>query len=162
MFLTSVLLAEIAVQDLVSSPNYEALCFIGNGHAKRLLKKPINESQLYWTRFWAARSLFYLGDDDASEWLIKAFNDEHWRVRMMAVQSLGRFGIDGREDDIVPLLVDEHKRVRTAAAIALGRIGNEFALEPLHNAYDDSVAEVRIKVDRAIAKVEKRIRQEET
>lgn len=160
VILTRLISAQVQRHELLSSPFYEALCFIGNGHAQRLLKEPLNENQLYWIRVWAARSLAYFGDGDAAGWLIASLSDAHWRVRMMAAQTLGQLNVEGIEEVLVPLLEDEHQRVRAAAAMALGRTGNEFALEPLQLAFDDEVEEVRAKADRALAKVEKRVREE--
>ena len=160
VILTRLLSAEVTPKALLTSPYYEALCFIGNGHAKRLLREPINTTQLYWTQVWAARSLAYLGDEDAYEWLVIVLSDTHWRVRMMALQALGQLKAEGLEEALTPLLEDGHERVRAAAAIALGRTGNEFALEPLEQALDDEFEEVRAKADRALAKVEKRVKEE--
>jgi HEAT repeat protein len=122
VLLTRLLLGEVKTNELTSSPFREALCFIGNGHAERLLVEPINTSQLYWTRSWAARSLTYFGDKDAGAWLIAALEDTHWRVRMTAAQSLGRLHIADTEARLTALLEDEHERVRDAAALALERI----------------------------------------
>jgi hypothetical protein len=119
VLLTRLLLGEVKTSELTLSPFRETLCFIGNGHAKQLLKEPINPSQLYWTRSWAARSLAYFGDEDAAAWLVAALEDTHWRVRMTAAQTLGRLRIPELEDVLTPLLEDDHRRVRDAAALAL-------------------------------------------
>jgi HEAT repeat protein len=135
VLLTRLLLGEVRTNELTSSPFREALCFIGDGHAEQLLRDPINTSQLYWTRSWAARSLAYFGDKDAGTWLIAALEDSHWRVRMTAAQSLGRLGIAAK-DKLTALLEDEHERVRDAAALALERVEGKQALP---NFDDDAI-----------------------
>jgi HEAT repeat protein len=122
VLLTRLLLGEVKTNELKGSSFYEALCFIGNGHAKRLLTEPINTSQLYWTRSWAARSLAYFGDKDAGVWLVAALEDTHWRVRMTSAQSLGRLRIADAKDKLTALLEDDHERVRDAAVLALERL----------------------------------------
>jgi hypothetical protein len=133
VLLTRFLLGEVRTNELTSSPFREALCFIGDGHAERLLREPINTSQLYWTRSWAARSL--AGDKDAGTWLIAALEDSHWRVRMTVAQSLGRLGIAAK-DKLTTLLEDDHERVRDAAALALERIKGK---QVLPNFDDDAI-----------------------
>jgi HEAT repeats len=122
VLLTRLLLGEVNPSEFTCSPFQETLHFIGNDHAKLILKEPIKPTQLYWTRSWAARSLAYLGDKDAKAWLIAALEDSHWRVRMTAAQTLGRLYCEDVEEELTALLEDEHRRVRDAAALALGRI----------------------------------------
>jgi HEAT repeat protein len=122
VLLTRLLLGEVNPSELTHSPFRETLHFIGNDHAKLILKEPIKPTHLFWTRSWAARSLAYLGDKDAKAWLIAALEDAHWRVRMTAAQTLGRLLCEGIEGNLISLLDDEHIRVRDAAALALGRI----------------------------------------
>lgn len=155
--LTQLVSRRVLTQAMLRPPYAEVIRCIGQWDAGALLDGDGAEHLSYWPRSWAARALAYVGDDDAGPWLVEAFDDDHWRVRMTAAQSLGRLGAVGYEEELGRLLGDEHPRVRAAAAVALGRTGNEFALVPLRAALDDADATVRRQADRALARVERRI-----
>lgn len=158
--LTRLLVGEVSFKELTVTPYLEVIRFISNCDATTYFQGRPGERRCYWSRAWAARALAYLGDDDAADWLLMGLEDEHWRVRMTSAQTLGRLYIEGYEEALTKCLLDSHPRVRAAAAVTLGRTGNEFALTPLQDALGDETEEVRGSADRALAKVEKRTRQE--
>ncbi len=158
-FLTRLLADEVTAAALVKPPYADVLGYIGNMDAESFFSKDVLAAHTYWARAWAARSLAYLGDEDATPWLLDALDDPHWRVRMNALQALGRLGSEGHEEELSERLTDEHERVRGAAALALGRTGNEFAIGPLREALEDENEAVRRQADRALAKIEARLRQ---
>ncbi|HEX7021741.1 MAG TPA: HEAT repeat domain-containing protein [Trueperaceae bacterium] len=154
--LTRLLAGEVPPAHFTTEPTRTVLRLIGRTEPQTFLA-PDREMNYYWPRSWAARALAYLGDEDATPWLLTALHDPHWRVRMTAAQTLGRLGIPGIEDELAGALIDPHQRVRAAAATALGRTGNEFAIEPLQRALEDQAETVRTQADRALAQVERRI-----
>ena len=76
----------------------------------------------YWFRVWALRGLLWSWDDRATGHLVRALDDEAWRVREMAAKVVARnlvgealTVVAARRDDPVP-------RVRRAAERALLRL----------------------------------------
>lgn len=156
VLLTRLLLASVALQDCVRAPCCDVLRLIGN--ASGLLEDATGADLKYWPRSWAARALAYQGDADAGPWLVDALSDDYPRVRMTAAQTLGRLAIEGYDEELVRHLDDPHGRVRAAAVTALGKTGGEFAEAPLRIATDDADGAVRRRAERALERVEKRVR----
>ena len=73
----------------------------------------------YWPRVWAARGLLHRWDDRAAAAVIRATNDESWRVREMAAKVIARHTIGEGLDAVVRLSDDPKPRVRTAAGKAV-------------------------------------------
>jgi hypothetical protein len=76
----------------------------------------------YWFRVWALRGLLWSWDDRATGHVVRALDDEAWRVREMAAKVVARHlvgeataAVAARRDDPVP-------RVRRAAERALARL----------------------------------------
>lgn len=158
----SALLAQLATgrvsaKAMVGPPYAEVIRCIGRCDPAVFLRQGAADHLAYWPRSWAVRSAAHLGEADAATWLVEAFGDPHWRVRMAAARTLGQLSADGHDEDLADLLADPHPRVRAAAAVAMGRIGNEFSLAPLGDALEDHDPEVRRTADRALARVERRI-----
>lgn len=76
----------------------------------------------YWLRVWAARGLLWVWDDSATDAVLGALGDEHWRVREMAIRVCARHQLDDATQQIADCEHDERARVRTAAAKALVRL----------------------------------------
>lgn len=129
--LIGLLAGGVSGSDLVWSSTAAVLLDIGDGHAERLMDDATGRRLAYWPRVWAARSMAYLGDLAAVPTLVRAIEDEHWRVRMTSIQTLGRLGAEGVTYALLAGLADEHERVREAAVVALGRVGTDEALVPL-------------------------------
>lgn len=157
-FLRHLTANRVSVTSMVAPPYAEVIGCIGRCDASTFLSRGTAEHLAYWPRSWAARSLAHLEDEDASPFLVEAFADPHWRVRMAAARALGQLSADGHDEDLAALVNDPHPRVRAAAAVALGRTGSEFAAQTLRDALDDEDASVQRAADRALAQVERRIR----
>lgn len=76
----------------------------------------------YWLRVWAARGLLWVWDDCATEAVLTALGDEHWRVREMAIRVCARHLVDEAVPQIADGQDDDNARVRTAAAKAMIRL----------------------------------------
>jgi HEAT repeats len=73
----------------------------------------------YWPRVWAARGLLYVWDDTAAPAVIRATNDEAWRVREMAAKVIARHEVGDGLDAMIQLSRDPRARVRAAAERAV-------------------------------------------
>ena len=73
----------------------------------------------YWLRVWAARGLLWAWDDSARPAVLRALDDESWRVREMAVKVLARHAVVEAVEPEARLRRDQSKRVRVAAERAL-------------------------------------------
>jgi hypothetical protein len=69
----------------------------------------------YWPRVWALRGLLYAWSDRAVPALLRAFDDNSWRVREMAARVVAKQNIGEAFDDVVRLQDDPTPRVRAAA-----------------------------------------------
>jgi len=76
----------------------------------------------YWLRVWAARGLLWTWDDSARPAVLRALDDEAWRVREMAVKVLARHGVGEALQPIAAMESDPSPRVRAAAGRALARL----------------------------------------
>ena len=72
----------------------------------------------YWLRVWGARGLLYAWDDSARAAVLRALDDEAWRVRDMALKLVARRGIQEAADQVERLRGDSSARVRASAARA--------------------------------------------
>jgi len=72
----------------------------------------------YWLRVWGARGLLYAWDDSARAAVLRALDDEAWRVRDMALKVVARQGIEEAVDQVGRLQDDSSARVRASAARA--------------------------------------------
>jgi hypothetical protein len=72
----------------------------------------------YWLRVWGARGLLYAWDDSARPAVLRALNDEAWRVRDMALKVVARHGVQEAADQAARLRDDPSARVRASAARA--------------------------------------------
>jgi HEAT repeats len=73
----------------------------------------------YWGRVWGARGLLYAFDERASDAIIDALRDDHWRVREMAAKVIARQQIGAALPAVAGLRDDPVPRVRAAAEGAL-------------------------------------------
>jgi hypothetical protein len=78
----------------------------------------------YWLRVWGARGLLYAWDDSARAAVLRALDDEAWRVRDMALKVVCRQGIQEAVDQVERLRDDSSARVRASAA----RAHKEFSI----------------------------------
>jgi hypothetical protein len=69
----------------------------------------------YWLRVWGARGLLYAWDDSARAAVLRALDDEAWRVRDMALRVVARRGIQEAADRLARLRDDPSARVRASA-----------------------------------------------
>ena len=72
----------------------------------------------YWLRVWGARGLLYAWDDSAAPAVLRALDDEAWRVRDMALKVVARRGIQEATDQVERRRGDTSARVRASAARA--------------------------------------------
>ncbi len=93
---------------------------VGRGAAKYFDGQQHDDT--YWFRVWALRGLLWSWDDRATGQVVRALDDEAWRVREMAAKVVARHlvgeattSVAARRDDPVP-------RVRRAAERALVRL----------------------------------------
>jgi hypothetical protein len=73
----------------------------------------------YWRRVWGARGLLYAFDGRATDAVIGALADEHWRVREMAAKVIARHQLDAALPAVAELRDDPVPRVRAASERAL-------------------------------------------
>ena len=69
----------------------------------------------YWMRVWAARGLLWAWDDAALPAILRALDDEAWRVREMALKVIARHRLGDALAAAADLRADPVARVRTAA-----------------------------------------------
>ncbi|GAA3832316.1 HEAT repeat domain-containing protein [Nocardioides panacisoli] len=69
----------------------------------------------YWLRVWGARGLLYAWEDSARPAIIRALNDDAWRVRDMALKVVARHGIHEAAGQVAHLRDDPSARVRQSA-----------------------------------------------
>ena len=99
-------------------PVDEALIFaLGGRPATSVLDSgPVSE---YWLRVWAARGLLWTWDPVALPAIIKALEDEHWRVREMAAKVVARHLLGEAFEAVSELADDPVPRVVEAGARAV-------------------------------------------
>jgi HEAT repeat protein len=82
--------------------------------------------------------------------VVKALDDENWRVGEYAAMSLGRLGAKSATDTLVGRLDAESKWVRRRTADALGEMKDYAAAKALGKLLDDRSREVRESAQRAL------------
>ena len=98
----------------------ELLVVLAGPLSPRYLDAPAE--QQYWLRVWATRGLLWVWDDSARPAVLRALDDEAWRVREMALKVLARNDVGEALGPISGLQSDPSARVRAAAARALARL----------------------------------------
>jgi hypothetical protein len=73
----------------------------------------------YWQRVWAARGLLWAWHEAALPSLLRAFEDDAWRVREMALKVAARHRVGDALDRATALRGDGVARVRAAATRAV-------------------------------------------
>lgn len=76
----------------------------------------------YWLRTWALRGLLWVWDDDATDAVLAALDDEHWRVREMAAKVVARHGVEAALERVAAMQADAVRRVRNASCRALAAL----------------------------------------
>jgi hypothetical protein len=92
---------------------------LGGEHGKNVLDGFNGGKGGYWPRVWAARGLLHAWDDDATDAIIHATEDEAWRVREMAGKVVARHRVGDALDAVAGLRDDSVPRVRAAAQRAV-------------------------------------------
>lgn len=100
----------------------ELIVALGGPPARWVLDADGRGGPDYWLRVWAARGLLWTWDDSARPAVLRALDDEAWRVREMAVKVLARNRVGTAVRPIAELQSDPSARVRVAAARALTRL----------------------------------------
>ena len=110
----------------------------------------------YWSRVWAARTLLYVWDEDATHAVVGSLTDPHWRVREMGLKVCARWDVAPAVESAVPLLADERPRVRAAAVRVLGVVGEHEHLDVVRELQGDE-ALVSAAADRALRALSQRL-----
>jgi hypothetical protein len=76
----------------------------------------------YWPRSWAARGVFHVWDDRATAAVVRATEDEAWRVREMALKVIARHCVGEGMSAALALRNDPVPRVCVAAERAVVRL----------------------------------------
>jgi HEAT repeat protein len=79
----------------------------------------------YWLRVWAARGLLWAWEDRAEPAILRALNDDAWRVREAAIRVVARHRVTQALPRLAALAGDENRRVRSAAARAAARLSEQ-------------------------------------
>jgi len=95
---------------------------LGGLPAEQVLAGAEGGASGYWPRVWALRGLLYAWDASATDALLAATRDEHWRVREMAAKVAADHRLLAALDAMRGLAQDENERVREAAQRATVRI----------------------------------------
>jgi hypothetical protein len=97
----------------------ELITVLGGEHAGYVLDGGEGGRAGYWPRVWAARGLLHAWAPAATAAIIRATEDEAWRVREMAANVIARHQVGDALDAVAALRADEVGRVRAAAARAV-------------------------------------------
>jgi hypothetical protein len=79
----------------------------------------------YWLRVWAARGLLYAWNDSAGTVVLRALDDEAWRVREMALRVVARHRLHEAIAQVRQRRTDPSARVRTSASRTLRALAAE-------------------------------------
>ncbi|AKB76086.1 hypothetical protein MSLAZ_2825 [Methanosarcina lacustris Z-7289] len=107
-------------------------------------------------RMVAAHLLGRLGDEQASDALLRKLADKNSRVREAAVEALGRVGGEKTVEVLVEKLEAKDPNFRLHTVRALARLGDERAVAPLVQRLDDKVLEIRIAAVEALGNLKSR------
>jgi hypothetical protein len=102
----------------------ELVEILGGAGAREVLAGRWDGPLGYWVRTWSLRAFLYAWDPVAVPVVIRALDDEHWRVREMACKVLAKRKVSDPEAKraLTAGLGDGTPRVRAAAARALRRM----------------------------------------
>ena len=92
---------------------------LGGLGARIVLDDGPRQRNQYWRRVWGARGLLHAFDEPATEAIIEALGDEHWRVREMAAKVVARHKVGAALSAVAELRDDPVPRVRSAAGRAV-------------------------------------------
>jgi len=93
----------------------EGLLFaLGGANASIVIHDGPRQRNQYWRRVWGARGLLYAWAPEASEAVIAALADEHWRVREMAAKVIAKRRVGDALPELANLRDDPVPRVRAA------------------------------------------------
>jgi HEAT repeat protein len=95
---------------------------LGGAPAEYVLTGRAGGKDGYWPRVWAARGLLHAWDERAAAAIIRAADDDAWRVREMAAKVVARHQADEALSAMVVLQSDHVARVRSAARRALAAL----------------------------------------
>jgi len=136
----------------LSSEIVNALIDIGDPKAVTLFKEKIADPN-YRVRVACLRGLYKLAEDDdeeATQLLTNALQDEHADVRRSAITFIGWKDNVDAVPALVQCLKDENEKVRKAALSALATIREKSAVVPLIRALKDKDIDMKEKVLDAI------------
>jgi hypothetical protein len=91
---------------------------VGGPAAESVLGPHPRRDQRYFLRVWGARALLYAWDDSATDAVVAALADEHWRVREMAAKVVSRRLLGDALPIVTAMRADPVPRVAAAAARA--------------------------------------------
>ncbi|MCK9591548.1 MAG: HEAT repeat domain-containing protein [Methanoregula sp.] len=91
----------------------------------------------------------------ATEFLIKALDDDDRWVRYLAADALANIGATKSVDSLIARLKDTDQDVRFAAAAALGKIGDPKAIPDLQSVIKRDNGYVKIAAEEALEKFPK-------
>jgi hypothetical protein len=95
------------------------LLALAGPHANYVLSGGEGGKQGYWPRVWATRGLLYAWEERAAPAVVRAMQDESWRVREMAAKVVARHRLGDALGAVVELRGDAVPRVRRAAERAV-------------------------------------------
>lgn len=116
------------------------------------LIEALDTDNLYQLRL-ASSCLGKIGNDRATEHLLKLFTHTEHTVRSSAATAIGNIGDTTAVDEVIEILADETETVRKSAAVALGKIGHPSAIETLTGALDDPHFSVRYSAAGSMVKI---------
>ena len=114
-------------------------------------------STAYWARVWAARTLLYVWDDEATTAVVGCLTDPHWRVREMGLKVCARWEVAQAVASAVTMLADDRARVRAAAVRLLGVVGEHEHLDVVRELLDDDDGPVSAASERALRTLSERL-----
>jgi len=136
----------------LASEIVNALIDIGDSKAVPLFKEKVTDPH-YRVRVACLRGLYKLAEDDdeeATQLLTNALQDEHADVRRSAITFIGWKDNVDAVPTLVQCLKDENEKVRKAALSALATIREKSAVVPLIRALKDKDLDMKEKVLDAI------------
>jgi hypothetical protein len=113
--------------------------------------------QPYWARVWGARGLLYVWTPRAAPAVVRALDDDAWRVAEMCLKVAARREIAEAAERAVALTAAELPRVRAQALRTLGLVGDTEHVEAVLLARDDPDQQVRRSAARAVERMAGRL-----
>jgi HEAT repeat protein len=124
---------------------------IGDPAVPYLLEALITEN-LYQLRL-ACSCLGKIGNNSATEMILKLFIHDNHTVRSSAVTAVGNIKDTSAVSEVIDLLKDDAETVRKSSAVALGKIGHEKGLNALIGVLDDPHFSVRYSAAGSLVKI---------